>query len=229
MLEDGFRHLTPKSLKQFFHLYRPEGFEWSDSKARALPLEQSSDLLNYPEVIPEKDLFITVKSNLHRHILDKGLNSRDEEWIVLSHTKEMAQRIGNMTGQTPIIGILKVKKALQVGARFYKAGEFLVLTKYIRPDWLDMPPLPKEKRQSDEMAASAGSKRRDKGKKRVKHQQEKQNRENRPKEPVPNSAGSFFISPDDFMGLVEKGSGRRRRRSAAKGAKKGIKKKKSKK
>ncbi len=224
MLEEGFRHLTPKSLKQFFHLYRPEGFEWNDTKARALPSEQSKKLLCYLEIVPEKDLFIALKPKLHRHVLDKGLNSQGEGWLTLTHTREMALRIGKMTAQRPIIGTLKVKRALSAGARFYKAGEFLVLTKYIKPDWLDIPPLPREKRKSEESLASATDKRPSNVEKRYRFQKDKHD-EDHSRHPVPSTAGSFFVSPDDIVGLVEKSPGRRRRRSSAKGGKKTNRKK----
>ncbi len=226
MFEEGFRHLTPVTLRQFFHLYRPEGFEWKDTMARALPAEQSPDLHDHTEIVPEDDLFIAVRPRSHRHVLESGMNSRGRDWIILSRTREMAVRIGKMNAQNPVIGTLKVERALQQGAKFYKAGKLLVLTRYVRPGWLQMPPLPREKTGGHEKEPTSAE---EAGRTAAKNVKRRAPLEREPSKGIEQqTAGAFFMTPDDFFGLVDKGAGRGRRRSKNKGARRGAKRKKDK-
>ena len=222
MVEQGFAHLTPKSIKQFFHLYQPEGFEWNETRARAIPTEESVELTFHSEIIPQKDLYFAIKPKAHKQVKEKGLNSSNQDWIVLSENKEMAQRIGKMVSHAPVIGKVRVKKALSQGAKFFRSGELLVLMKYIKAEWLDLPSLPKERKAPDETATitkkeSSIAKKGEQEDKKIKKEKEK------PEEPV--MAGSFFATPEDFLGLVEKDMSRRKRRST-KGYKTGKGKKK---
>jgi putative RNA 2'-phosphotransferase len=142
--EQGFAHITPRSLVQFFALYRPDEFELQDQSVRIRPALRT-EAAEHPEVAEPPDvLYVCIRPRAHAHVLANGLRpSGTDKWIALSTTKDMALRIGMRRDPAPITAKVMASKASEAGIVFRKTGDFLYLVDGLGPEYLGVPALPK--------------------------------------------------------------------------------------
>ena len=143
MKEAGFSYITPRSLKQFFSLYRPENFEWQENHVRVISDLRSPDLTIYKEAIPPELLYVSIRPKAYAHVIARGLQSSDnKKWIVLSTEKDVALKIGVRRDKNPIIVEVMALKSNKAGVVFRKAGKVLYLAESLDPQWMNVPPPP---------------------------------------------------------------------------------------
>jgi putative RNA 2'-phosphotransferase len=142
--EQGFAHITPRSLIQFFTLYRPDEFELRDQSVRIRP-ELRTEAAAHPEVAePPNILYVCIRPRAHAHVLANGLRpSGTDKWIALSTTKDMALRIGKRRDPAPIMAEVMARKACEAGVVFRKSGDLLYVVDGLGPEHLGLPALPK--------------------------------------------------------------------------------------
>ena len=98
-----------------------------------------------PTENPPKLLYTCVRSRAYPFVLDKGIHPSGNSYVILSSSTSLAERIGRRFDQNPVKLTVQVKKTLDNGNRFLRAGQLLFLTGKIPPDCFSGPPLPKEK------------------------------------------------------------------------------------
>lgn len=92
-----------------------------------------------------KLLYTCVRRKAYPHVLNKGIFPMDHDYVILSSSKNLAERIGKRIDQTPVVLTVNVEKSLNDGVVFLQAGELINLAKTIPPGCFSGPPLPKEK------------------------------------------------------------------------------------
>jgi putative RNA 2'-phosphotransferase len=143
--EEGFNYVKPFHIDDIFALYSDFQVEIKDSLIRAKNID------NLPKQVialnPPKLLFTCVRKKSYAFALEKGIHPVGNDRVVLSATKEMAERIGKRFDQSPVLLTVLVRKALDSGVAFYSSGE-LYCADIIPPSCFTGPPPPKQKEES---------------------------------------------------------------------------------
>ncbi len=143
--EEGFNYVRPFHIDDIFALYPDFQVDIKDSLIRAKNID------NLPKQVialnPPKLLFTCVRGKAYVFVLEKGIHPVGNDRVVLSATKEMAERIGKRFDQAPLLLTVLVRKALDSGVAFYSSGE-LYCADIIPPSCFTGPPPPKQKEES---------------------------------------------------------------------------------
>lgn len=143
--EEGFNYVRPFHIDDILASYPDFQVEIKDSLIRAKNID------NLPKQVitlnPPKLLFTCVRKKAYVFVLEKGIHPVGNDRVVLSATKEMAERIGNRFDQSPVLLTVQVRKALDSGVLFYSSGE-LYFSNIIPPSCFTGPPPPKQKEES---------------------------------------------------------------------------------
>lgn len=146
-----FSYITPRFMEQFFSLYRPEGFEWSEDAVRVKPELCAFEPDYFQACEPPTHLFIAIRPKLHAHVLSNGILPKNTKtWLLLCADKEKAIAIGRRMDKEPLLIEILAQKAYASGIGFKRYGEDFYLAEYIPVEWLVIPPIPplKEGRKS---------------------------------------------------------------------------------
>ena len=92
-----------------------------------------------------KLLFTSIRKRAYRSVLDKGIFPAGYYQVVLSSSRDLAERIGKRMDQDPVMLSVHVQKSVEDGVRFYQTGESLFIAGSIPAGCFTGPPLPKEK------------------------------------------------------------------------------------
>ena len=138
--EQGFKHITTKTIEQFILLWERDSFELDtkNKKIRIFPFigqNFKNQNFNYEVTSPPQLLFIAIRPKACQHILKNGFSSKNDP-IVFSCSKELALRRGKWIHNNPILVTIKAYEASNSGAIFYKAGQKLFLSYYIGPEYI---------------------------------------------------------------------------------------------
>ncbi len=192
--EEGIGPPSHKSLRRFFEVYRPSEIEIESGRLRSKnPSFQYEEL--WDTSYPEGTLYLGVRKKALQHVREHGLDSARRP-LILSETKEMAERIiRRITGDFIIIEI-DAYTAQTKGVRFRSLGGVLYTCPFLHPKWMKLPVMEEEADIEDKKEEQRSKKGDEKG-------------ETKEKQPP----GSFYLTlaPDDIAYLEEK-SGRRRDR-----------------
>ena len=123
-------------------------FEIEDKKIRAKEVNWELDFENPSYDIP-KILYTCVKRRAYPFVMEKGLISNPNSYIILSSSKDMALRIGKRKDQNPVLLEIKAHEALDGGCQFIKFGQ-LYLSKWISQDYIIGPSIDKEEIEKKE-------------------------------------------------------------------------------
>jgi len=153
--EEGFNYVRPFHLDDLIASYPDFQVEIKDSLIRA----KNIDIL--PKQVtagnPPKLLFTCVRKKAYPFVLEKGIHPVGNDRVVLSATKEMAERIGKRFDQSPVLLTVHVRKALDSGVVFYSSGE-IYCSDVIPPSCFTGPHPPKQKEEpkpADKLKESA--------------------------------------------------------------------------
>ena len=140
--EPGWSYVRQSNINEVL-LSKDRGlFRTRDNRISARDRRWRFDLENPSEVLP-KILFTAVRRKAYPHLMEKGLNSPEEKYIVLSSEKEMAMRIGKRREQKPILLEVLTGPAISKGVLFFLLGN-IVLSKKIPAKFISGPPIPKK-------------------------------------------------------------------------------------
>ncbi len=194
--EEGIGPSSHKGLIRFFEVYRPPDIEIEPGRLRSTNRSfQYSELLEAS--YPEGTLYYGIRKKALHHVRKHGLDSTKRR-LVLSETKEMAERIvKRLTGNYLLIEVDSVMAQAR-GARFQSLGGVLYTCPFLHPKWLRLPMIEEEIEGEEDKKEEP----------RVQKVRESELEKGQKSPP-----GSFFlnIDPSDVAYLEEK-SGRRRDR-----------------
>ncbi len=141
--EDGWKHIRRSHLDEIMITLSDPPFELSENLIRARHRQR------LPEHVLVKDLpkllYTCIRQKAYPYVADKGLSPLGAPFVILSSTREMAERIGKRIDQAPILLTVNVQQSLANGVAFLQAGEALYLTDFIPANCFTGPPLPKDK------------------------------------------------------------------------------------
>ncbi len=141
--EEGFRYVRRAHLNEIMLTLSDPGFEIADNAIRSnirhrLPRHGFA-------ADPPKLLYTGVSQKAWLHVVDKGIRPTGFSRVILSSSREMAERIGKRFDRSAVLLTVQVQASLDKGVVFFEAGETLFLADFIPPDCFSGPPLPKEK------------------------------------------------------------------------------------
>ncbi len=143
--EEGFKYVRHFHIDDILTSWPDFQVEINDSLIRAKHTE------NLPKQVmavnPPKLLYTCVRKKAYAFVLENGIHPVGNERVVLSETKEMAERIGKRFDQSPVLLTVHVLKAIDSGVLFYSSGE-LYCSDHIPPPCFTGPPLPRQKEES---------------------------------------------------------------------------------
>jgi putative RNA 2'-phosphotransferase len=161
--EDGLKYVRHSHINEIMISLSNHGFEVVDKLIRAQDRERlpkQSVALN-----PPKLLFTCVRRKAYPYVLNRGIKPTGFKKIILSSSRDLAQRIGRRSDHAAVMLTVQVSQSEDKGVIFIQAGETLFLADYIPPDCFSGPPLSKElpefrkpdKPQKEPAELSAGS------------------------------------------------------------------------
>lgn len=114
------------------------------------PLIRGKNFGNLPKQViavnPPKLLYTCVREKAYHFVLENGIHPVGGEKVLLSLTKELAEKIGKRFDPSPILLTVHVLKAMDAGITFHSLGE-LYCSDIIPPSCFTGPPLPKQKEE----------------------------------------------------------------------------------
>ena len=176
--EDGWKYVRRSHLDEIQYSLPEPPFEISGQQIRA----KNRDQLPRPNPVSKlpKLLFTSIRKRAHRSVLEKGIFPTGYYQVVLSSSRDLAERIGKRSDQDPVMLSVQVQKSVENGVRFFQSGASLFLAESIPAGCFTGPPLPKEKAET---------------KKQDSTQEISQ----------PKMAGSYAIKPNDVNGRPPSG------------------------
>jgi putative RNA 2'-phosphotransferase len=144
--ESEFPHMTMASLMQFFNIFGHETFETNGLYVRVKNQEE----LPLPETAtPPEILYLPIRPKAYERVaMDGFIPPQGKEWVILATTRELAVKIGKRRDNTPIISEVMSLDAERCGTVFKKFGENLFLAGALKPEYLKLPPLPKNRQKN---------------------------------------------------------------------------------
>jgi putative RNA 2'-phosphotransferase len=144
--EAGWKYVRQSHLDEILYSLPDPPFEISGKQIRA----KRRDQLARPNPVqkPPKLLFTSVRKRAYRSVLDKGIFPAGYDQVVLSSSRDLAERMGKRIDQDPVMLSVHVQKSIENGVSFYQTGEALFTAESIPASCFSGPPLPKEKTET---------------------------------------------------------------------------------
>ena len=117
-------------------------FQWEDNRIRVLKSEWQFDFESPSQALP-KILFVAVRRRAHSHVMERGLTSAKDKYLVLTPDRDMALRIGRRRDQKPVVFEIMASAAQKEGISFHPFGN-LFLTDEVPGKFVSGPPVSKE-------------------------------------------------------------------------------------
>ncbi len=192
--EEGLSYVRKSHIDELIMWEGKELFETDEEGKRIKAKHQDweSDFITPPHIkeVP-KILYTCVRKRAYPVVLEKGLFSNDNSYIILSDSEEMALRIGRRKSSELVLLEVRTHDAMNQGSSFFSFGR-LYLSHWIPAQCIFGPPLESKKEKPI-----------DKKKKKKKEEKEKI------KEAF--SAGTFFMTEKKKGGKEKKGKGKKKK------------------
>lgn len=143
--EEGWGYVRQAAINEVLMTVPDPPVEIRDNLVRG----KNRDLIPQQTVAetPPKLLYTCVRRKAHGFVLEKGIFPQAHAQVILSSDKDMAERMGKRSDQSPILLTVQTYGAMDKGVVFYQAGETLFLADFIPLGSFTGPPLPKEKEE----------------------------------------------------------------------------------
>ena len=141
--EEGFRYVRRAHLDEIMLTVPDHSFEISDNLIRSKlrdRLPQHGYAMN-----PPKLLYTCVRRKAYPHVHEKGIRPTAYSQVILSSSREMAERIGRRIDHSAVLLTIQVQNSVDQGVVFFQAGENIFLADFIPAQCFTGPPLPKDK------------------------------------------------------------------------------------
>lgn len=142
--DEGLRYVNRSHIAEIILSVPGAPIEISENRIRA----RSRELLpatTEAESLP-KVLFTAIRRRAYAVVLERGVQAADNARIVMSPSREVAERLGKRIDPEPVILTVLVQSCRNQGVTFEQAGEDLFLADLIPPGGFSAPLLPLEKR-----------------------------------------------------------------------------------
>ncbi|RLA83318.1 MAG: RNA 2'-phosphotransferase [Deltaproteobacteria bacterium] len=116
-------------------------FEIRDDRIRATYGHSFSQRITYEQIVPPKILYHGTRRRSYPAILQKGLLPMGRQYVHLTPSRELAERIGRRRDPKPLILEVHAERAHQHGVRFFQAAPLIFLAEHIPPSFVSGPPL----------------------------------------------------------------------------------------
>jgi len=140
--EEGFRYVRQAHLDEIMLTVLDHRFEISDNLIRS-KLRDRLPQHRYA-MDPPKLLYTCVRQKAYPHVHEKGIGPTGYFKVILSSSRDMAQRIGRRIDRSAVLLTVQVQNSLDQGVVYYQAGERLFLAEFIPAQCFRGPPLPKD-------------------------------------------------------------------------------------
>jgi putative RNA 2'-phosphotransferase len=140
--ESGWRYVRRSHINEVLLSEDRPLFQADADRIRSVERRWDWNLENPAPEIP-KLLFTPVRLKAHPVVMEKGLQRRPENPLILTPDKEMAQRIGTRRDAKPVLVEVAAYEAAQEGFPFYSFGS-LFLSRHIPAKFLLGPPVAEE-------------------------------------------------------------------------------------
>lgn len=173
--EDGFRYVRRAHLDEIILTVPDHSLEISDNLIRSTVRDRLPQRGYALE--PPKLLYTCVRQKAYPHVHLKGIRPSACAQVILSSSRETAERIGRRIDRAAVLLTIQVQNSVDRGVVFFQAGENIFLADFIPAQCFTGPPLPKDKPALKHPDASEAR------------------QEKRP-------AGSYFIDMQDKLGAT---------------------------
>jgi putative RNA 2'-phosphotransferase len=141
--EDGFRYVRRAHLDEIILTVPDHSLEISDDLIRSKVRDRLPQRAYALE--PPKLLYTCVRQKAYPHVHQKGIRPTAYSQVILSSSREMAERIGRRIDHSAVLLTIQVQQSADRGVVFFQAGENIFLADFIPAQCFTGPPLPKEK------------------------------------------------------------------------------------
>ncbi|CAB1055727.1 RNA:NAD 2'-phosphotransferase [Olavius sp. associated proteobacterium Delta 1] len=141
--EEGFRYVRRAHLDEIMLTVPDHSFEISANLIRSKlrdQLPQHRYAMN-----PPKLLYTCVRPKAYPHVHQKGIRPTGYSQVILSSSRDLAQRIGGRIDRSAVLLTVQVQNSVDQGVVFFQAGETIFLADFIPAQCFTGPPLPKDK------------------------------------------------------------------------------------
>jgi len=94
---------------------------------------------------PPKLLYTCVRRKAHPMVMEKGIFPMGHPHVILSSSRDMAERMGKRSDRMPVVLTINTTKMVDQRESFYRAGDSLYLAATVPPGCFTGPPAPKQK------------------------------------------------------------------------------------
>jgi putative RNA 2'-phosphotransferase len=140
--EPGLGHVRRHHLEQLAGLLHPPAFELAGDRVRGLIPAPAN--LRRPGEEPPTLLYIAITPKSHERVFEAGLKAPPDRELLLSHTRELALKLGRRRSPDPVLVTVQAQAAARAGVALENYGEGLTLTREIPRPFLQLPPLPQK-------------------------------------------------------------------------------------
>jgi putative RNA 2'-phosphotransferase len=140
--EEGLRYVRRSHINEIMITLPNHGLEIADNLIRALNREhlpKQSFALD-----PPKLLYTCVRQKAYPYVLDKGIAPTGFSKIILSSSRDLAERMGRRSDHAAVLLTVQVSQSEEKGVVFFQSGESIFMAEYVPPGCFSGPPLPKE-------------------------------------------------------------------------------------
>ena len=140
--EEGWKHIRRSQIDALLATMTDPPVEIDGGRIRAA----QRDRLAAPTITWQlpKLLYTCVRRKAYLHVHRNGISPTSHAKVILSSSEALARRIGRRSDTDPVLLTVQVQKTMDLGLKFFKAGEELYLIDSVPPGSFSGPPLPKE-------------------------------------------------------------------------------------
>jgi len=142
--DEGLRYVNHSHLAEIILSVPGVPIEISENRIRAKNRETLAPTTE-AQALP-RVLFTAIRRRACAVVLERGIQAADDARIVMTPSREVAERLGKRIDPQPVILTVLVQSCRNQGVTFEQAGEGLFLADRIPPGGFSAPLLPLEKR-----------------------------------------------------------------------------------
>lgn len=141
--DEGLRYVNRSHLAEIILSVPEAPIEISENRIRARNRETLAPT-TAAEALP-KVLFTAIRRRAYAVVLERGVRAAEPARIVMTASREAAERLGKRIDPEPVILTVLVQSCRDQGVTFEQAGEGFFLADLIPPGGFSAPPPPPEK------------------------------------------------------------------------------------
>ncbi|OGP94786.1 MAG: hypothetical protein A2Z19_02940 [Deltaproteobacteria bacterium RBG_16_54_18] len=134
--EEGWSYVRTSHITEVAYGIDREKFELADDRIRG-----ALHTVRYEAATPPQTLYYGSRRRAYPHILQRGLDPGDKQYVPLAIDPALALRIGRRRDPDPILVEINAQRANDQGVAFYQTHPLLYLAAHIPPAYISGPPI----------------------------------------------------------------------------------------